>query len=225
MVSLNVPQGAPLLAVDGAITDQAGPYVVRLTTTGPYFDAQAAPPVTGAQLTLRTADGPPETLREQRPGEYVTSGALRGRVGGRYTLTIATGGEQYVAETEIRRALPIDSLRAEYRPQNGLAAAGYYLLYYGQEPAGPGDFYRFKVLQNGVLRNRPADLIIRADELVDGNYLRGLEISADPDDKVFFAAGDRVRVQVLALPADYYYFLNETATQLNNGGLFASPPG
>lgn len=224
VVELNVPQGQALLVVDGAITDQAGPYVVKLTQTAPYFESQTTPPVTGAQVVLTTSDGQRETLRERTPGEYVTSGTLRGQVGGRYTLAIAADGEQYQAETEIRRAMPIDSIRAELRPEIGFDAAGYYLLYYGQEPAGRGDFYRFKVFQNGVLRNRPGDLFAVADELVDGNYLRGLEISDDPDEKVFFSPGDQVRVEVLSLPADYYYFLNEVSTQLTNGGLFANPP-
>jgi Domain of unknown function (DUF4249) len=224
VVELNVPQGQALLVVDGAITDQAGPYVIKLSQTAPYFENQVPPPVTGAQMVLTSSDGQRETLQERAPGEYVTSGQLHGQVGGRYTLAIAAAGEQYEAETEIRRALPIDSIRAEYRPEIGLDEAGYYILYYGQEPAGRGDFYRFQVYQNGVLRNRPVDLFAVANELVDGNYLRGLEINEDPDEDVFFVPGDQVRVDVLSLPADYYYFLNEVGTQINNGGLFASPP-
>jgi hypothetical protein len=223
VVELTVPQGQPLLAVDGAVTDQAGPYVVKLTKTGPYFENQTPPPVTGAQLVLTASDGQTETLRERSPGVYATSGTLRGRVGSRYTLAIVVEGEQYQAETEIRRAQPIDSLRAEFRLEDGFDDEGWYILYNGQEPAGRGDFYRFKLYQNGVLRNRAEDLLVRSDELVDGNYLRAFELN-EPDEDIFFTKGDRVRAEVLSLPADYYYFLNEVATQVNNGGQFATPP-
>jgi hypothetical protein len=226
VVDLTVPRTAPLLVVDGAVTDQPSPYVVKLTRTAPYFENQATPPVTGAQLTLASSDGQRETLREQRPGVYVSGGTVRGRVGGRYTLTIDAAGEHYQAETELRRPLPIDSLRAEYH-RNGeptYTRDGYYIFYYGQEQVGKGDYVRFKLFRNGVLRNEPADLQVRSDELVDGTYFRGLNLTPNPDRGGAFAKGDRVRVDVEALTADNYYFLNELRIQLNNSGLFAPPP-
>ena len=223
VVKLNVPTGQPLLAVDGAVTDQPGPYVVRLTQTAPYFTNEAAPPVTGAVLTLTDDVGTRETLRERSPGEYVTTGTLRGRVGGQYKLAITAQGEQYEASTAIRRAVGIDSVGYKYEAASGFIDGGYTILYNGQEPAGVGDYYRFEIFQNGVLRNKPADLLTRSDELVDGNYLRDLELNGGPG-QVQFVKGDRVRVVVQSLTADYYYFLNELSTQINNAGLFAAPP-
>ncbi len=226
VVDLAVPRTAPLLVVDGAVTDQPGPYVVKLTTTAPYFENQATPPVTGARLVLTSSDGPQETLREQRPGVYVSGGTVRGRVGGRYTLAIETAGEHYQAETELRRPLPVDSIRAEYHRDGEptYTRDGYYIYYYGQEQAGKGDYVRFKVFRNGVLRNLPEDLQVRSDDLVDGTYFRGILLTTNPNSGTAFAKGDRVRVEVEALTADNYYFLNEVRIQLNNGGLFAPPP-
>ncbi|WP_375437313.1 DUF4249 domain-containing protein [uncultured Hymenobacter sp.] len=226
VVDLTVPRTEPLLVVDGAVTDQAGPYVVKLTTTAPYFENQATPPVTGATLVLTSSDGQQETLREQSPGVYVSGGTVRGRVGSRYTLAIEAAGEHYQAETELRRPLPIDSIRAEYHQDNdpNFPVAGYYILYYGQDLAGKGDYVRFKVFHNGVLRNQPADLNVRTDELVDGTYFNGLNLTNDPEAGVPLRKGDRVRVEVSALTADYYRFLNEMRIQLNNTGLFAPPP-
>ncbi|MDQ2770999.1 MAG: DUF4249 domain-containing protein [Bacteroidota bacterium] len=223
VVKLNVPAGQPLLAVDGAITDQPGPYVVRLTQTAPYFTNEAAPAVTGAVVVLTDNNGGRETLREGRPGEYVTTGSLRGKVGGQYTLTIDTQGEQYAASTEIRRAVGIDSVGYKYEAASGFIDGGYTILYNGQEPAGVGDYYRFEVFQNDVLRNKPADLFTRSDELVDGNYLRSLELNGGPG-QVQFVKGDRVKVEIQSITADYYHFLNELSTQINNAGLFAAPP-
>ena len=39
-----------------------------------------------------------------------------------------------------------------------------------------------------------------------------------------FAVGDSLRVEMNSLPRDYYFFLNEVVTQLNNTGLFAASP-
>lgn len=224
VVDLNVPAGQPLLAVDGAVTDQAGPYVVRLTQTAPYFTNEAAPPVTGAVVVLSDDAGERETLRERSPGVYATTGTLRGRVDGQYTLQIETQGEQYEARTAIRRAAPLDSVGYRFEKATGISEDRYLILYYGQEPAGRGDYYRYQLFQNGKLRNQPVDLNISSDEFVDGNYLRGLELNGDPDQDTKLLSGDRVRVTVQTLTADYYNFLNEVLTQTDNGGLFATPP-
>jgi hypothetical protein len=219
VVDIDIPEGQPLLAVDGAITDQPGPYTVTLTKTAPYFEEAELPKVRDAVLVLQDDQGHFETLRETIPGTYVSGGVVQGRIGGRYTLTIKSEGEEYRAETEIRRTPEIDSLRAEFRKKEGFTDEGYYVLYYGDELPGVGDYYRFKVFRNGQLLNKPEDLIITDDQFVDGNYIDGLEINEDP-----FEKNDMIRVEASSLPADYYFFLNELAGQINNGGLFSTPP-
>ncbi|SHI29918.1 protein of unknown function [Hymenobacter daecheongensis DSM 21074] len=223
-LEVKIPEGRPLLAVEGEITDQPGPYLVRLTKTAPYFEEDALPRVRGAVLTLADNEGHQETLREIGPGTYATS-TLRGKVGNQYVLTIRSEGEEYRAETEIRRTPEIDSIRAEFRAKTATQNEGYYILYYGEETPGVGDYYRFKVFHNGILLNQPNDLIVTNDEFVDGNYINGVELTSEKgaNDKPF-AKGDRVRVVAESLPRDYFYFLNEMVTQLNNVGLFAAPP-
>ncbi|WP_310391777.1 DUF4249 domain-containing protein [Hymenobacter sp.] len=223
VIDVTIPTARPLLVVEGAVTDQPGPYTVKLTRTVAYFDAQPQPPVPGAVLTLRDDAGQTETLREQAPGVYA-SRTFQGRIGGRYTLTIEAEGEQYQAETEIRRTPPIDSIRAEFRAKTGLDEEGYYVLYYGPELPGVGDYYRFKVFRNGQLLNRPSDLFVRSDELVDGRYIGAFELNNNQAEEITFVPGDRIKVEMNSVPRDYFFFLNEIVTQLNNTGLFAAPP-
>lgn len=219
VVSVDIPEGKPLLAVEGAITDQPAPCVVKLTKTVPYFNGEPAPAVRGATVVLTDDQGQRETLREQSPGEYVSTGVVQGRIGGRYTLRIEAEGEQYEAETEIRRTPVIDSLGVEFKEASTGIDEGYYVLYYGPETPGVGDYYRFRVYRNGRLLNQPQDLIVSSDELVDGNYIGAVELNNDP-----FSQNDRIRVELNSIPRDYFFFLNEVATQINNVGLFASPP-
>ncbi|TGE26229.1 DUF4249 domain-containing protein [Hymenobacter metallicola] len=224
VVPVEIPEGKPLLAVEGEITDQPGPYYVTLTKTAPYFDEAELPRVTGAVLTLQDSEGHLETLREVSPGRYATS-TLRGKIGNQYVLTIKAEGEEYRAETEIRRTPEIDSIRAEFRAKSPTEDEGYYILYYGKETPGVGDYYRFKVIHNGRLLNQPNDLIVTNDEMVDGNYINGVELTDEEGaGGVPFKKGDKVRVEALSIPRDYFYFLNEMATQINNVGLFATPP-
>ena len=218
VVNLDLPQGAPLLAVDGAITDQPGPCVVKLALTAPYFTAGPLPPVTGAVLTLADSAGATETLRERRPGEYVTS-QLRGQIGHQYTLTIRADGQTYEARTAIRRTMTIDSLGLKYISTTRFRdSVGYQVTFHGRELPGPGDYYRYKVYRNGRLWDQPEDLFVVTDEFVDGNYLN---IALDQHS---YQPGQRVRVELNSLTKDYYTFLNEVATQINNRGLFAPPP-
>lgn len=219
VVPLDVPKAQPLLAVDGQVTDQGTPAAVTLTLTQAYFNDTAPPPVQGATLTLDDDQGKHDVLREVSPGRYVGSGAVLGRVGGHYTLTIVADGQTYRAETEIRRTPPVDSVGLEYKQEQLGYAEGYYALYNGPELPGVGDYYRFKVYKNGKLFNDTGDLIVRSDELVDGNYIGGIELNQDP-----LVKGDKIKVELLSIPRDYFYFLNEMFGQINNVGLFATSP-
>jgi Domain of unknown function (DUF4249) len=219
VVKLDVPPTTPLLAVDGQITDQAKPAVVSLALTQPYFTKDTPPAVTGATLTLDDDQGRRDVLRETTPGRYVGSGAVRGRIGGRYMLTIMADGQTYRAETEIRRTPSIDNLQVEFKKDEAGFDDGYYVLYNGPELPGVGDYYRFRLYANGVLRNKPGDLILTSDELVDGNYIGNVRLNSDP-----FKRDERVRAEMLAIPRDYYFFLRELQTQATNEGLFATSP-
>lgn len=219
VVSVTVPQGQAQLAVDGAITDQPGPYTVTLSQTGAYFDTSALPPVTGAVVQLSGSDGTSEVLREQTPGTYATR-TLQGKIGTSYVLDIKAAGEEYQAATEIRRSPPVDSVTVVYRDkvQDGADTTGYYLVYHGPELPGRGDYLRFKRYKNGRLSNKPSNLTISSDELVDGKYLN-IEFG-NPT----LQRGDRGTIEINSLPADYYHYLDELRTQTDNAGLFASPP-
>ncbi len=219
VVSLNVPQGLPVLAVDGAITDQPGPYTVTLTKTAGYFNDAPLARVAGAVVQLTDNLGQQEVLREQAPGTYVGS-KIQGKIGNSYVLNIKADGEEYQAATEIRRSQTIDSLGTIYRDDKGFGAdtAGFRLIYYAQEPPGKGDYIRFKRFKNGRLLNQPGQLTTSSDELVDGNYLK-VEFGSP-----YLLKGDRGSVEINSLSADYYHFLNELRTQTDNRGLVAPSP-
>jgi hypothetical protein len=219
VVDIDVPEGKPLLAVEGQITDQAAPPTVKLSMTQAYFNDATPPTVSGATITLVDDLGGRDVLRETSPGLYTGSGALRGRIGGSYTLTIEANGQTYRAQTEIRRTPEVDSVTLIHKEQQLGYDEGMYALYNGPEPAGVGDYYRFKVYKNGKLFNEPGDLIVRSDELVDGNYINGIELNEEP-----LKPGDRIRVELNAIPRDYFFFLNEMFGQINNVGLFATTP-
>ncbi|MBX2840963.1 MAG: DUF4249 domain-containing protein [Flammeovirgaceae bacterium] len=220
VIDVKLNEGRILLAVDGWIDDQPGPYTISLNQTQGYFDNNEFTPVSGGVLKLIDSDGQVENLTENQPGKYQTSPNFFGQIGKSYRLEILVNGEEYFAETAIQRQVVIDSITYEYKESSGDNDEGYFLNYYGWDPEGIGDNYRLKLYQNGKLLNQPKNLIYETDEWIDGNYIHDLQLNWDDP----FAEGDTVMVEGLNITKDAYYFFAELSEQTDNGGMFAVPP-
>src|SRR5258708_7746238 len=72
------------LVVEGMITDQPGPYLVKLSKTVPVTD-QLSPInwIKGAKVVIQSDVNKTETLIEQTPGNYYTT-SIQGIVGRTY---------------------------------------------------------------------------------------------------------------------------------------------
>lgn len=220
VVDVKVDEGTPALVVDGWITTNEEPYTVKLSKTGGYFNNTQTPRVQGAVVVINDNEGNSDTLIEKTPGEYVTKTFKQAKVGNTYTLNLTVEGERYVASSEVKRVPEIDSLKFEYEDDTEDEEDGYYLYYYGPEPAGQGDYYRFRLTKNDTLLNDPEDVWnVTSDEWVDGNYIGDLRIYGDK-----LVKGDKVKVEMLSITKDAYYFFTELAIQVNNGGMFSNPP-
>lgn len=224
-IDVDVEGGETQLAVDGEITDQPGPYTIKLTETVYAFGSNTPPAVRGATVLLADNQGKVDTLRETSPGTYQTRN-LRGRVGNSYTLTIGnTRFGTFTAKTEIRRPTPIDSVYAEYRDiVPGTTSSGYLIRYNYTDPKGVGDNFRAKLYQGtgseaAKLLNKPFNLSFVQDIYNDGQTVK--DVLTTPER---FEKGDRAVLVLASLTNDAYLFLNELQQQTNNGGLFANPP-
>ena len=141
----------PTLVVEGSVTDQAGPYTVKLTQTADYTQAGINLLETGATVTIEDNTGLRETLTESSPGTYQTKATgIRGTAGRTYTLTIVTkDGKRYESSAELLTAAPpITSLYAEYR-QDPTALTienreGWDVYLDTKDPETPNDFYRWE---------------------------------------------------------------------------------
>ncbi len=79
-----------LLVVEGLITNEQGPYTVRLSKTGPFGSPYRRTPVSNARLHIVDQDSQKIVLAENGPGNYTTPGEFRGEPGSVYTLQIET---------------------------------------------------------------------------------------------------------------------------------------
>ncbi len=103
-----------LLVIDGMITNEPGPYIVRLSKTLAVDDLDYFP-VTGANIVIFDDFDTEETLVELEPGVYSTNPlGIRGEVGRKYRITIDVDGKTYQSDfEELEEPVGIDSIYAK----------------------------------------------------------------------------------------------------------------
>jgi hypothetical protein len=98
----------PMIVVEGLITDQPGPYLVKISRALPIspVDQLDKPRFeSGATVVIQDDQGNSETLTEKSSGNYYTS-SLQGTIGRTYTLSITTSdGHTYQSAAE--KMLPV----------------------------------------------------------------------------------------------------------------------
>ncbi|MBC3783940.1 DUF4249 domain-containing protein [Spirosoma utsteinense] len=140
------------LVVEGQITDQPGPYTVRLTRSADYSYTAINLLETGAVVSIEDNLGNRETLREQAPGGvYQTRpDGIQGVAGRRYKLIVQTqSGTRYESEPEvITAAPPIVKLYSEYRselvPGTAIRKQGWDVFLDTKDPETTGNYYRWE---------------------------------------------------------------------------------
>ena len=142
----------PALVVEGQITDQPGPYGIRLTRTANYSYKSINLLETGAVISIEDNLGNRETLRELASGGiYQTRpNGIQGVAGRTYKLTIRTkAGTRYESLPEVLTAAPpIQKLYAEYRnelmPGTIVRKQGWDVYLDSKDPETTGNYYRWE---------------------------------------------------------------------------------
>ena len=104
-----------VLVVDGLITNEPGPYTIRLSFSSPIDSAQFIP-YTNCQLIILDNSGNSETLTEWDPGIYMTSEmGIQGTIGRKYKLEIHTPDSKTYESSykELKAPVGINSVYAE----------------------------------------------------------------------------------------------------------------
>jgi hypothetical protein len=210
------------LVVDGWITDQQKAHEVKLTLTTSYFHNEAAPTVSGANVTI--SDGiNTYVLTEEDPGIYRTAPTVQGVPGRDYTLTIDYNSETYTAVTYMDDVTAIDSVTYELHEYDP-GEFHYDLHLFTQEEPGVGDYYLWKLFVNGQSKTDTlSEVTFVEDQLVDGSYIYDWNFTyLDEDD---LALGDTLYVEQHSLSEEandaFIAIMLETDWR---GGIFDSPP-
>lgn len=154
-VTLQVTDEEGILVVDGLITNEPGPYQVKLSMSG-RLDQFGGAAVAQAEVVISDDQGKLERLAEISPGLYQTDpSGIQGTVGRSYTLTILLpNGEKYISLPELLQPVPdIDEIYFEqvfwkdfYNPNTNLEVErdGFQVYIELRNPSERGNFYMWK---------------------------------------------------------------------------------
>ncbi|MFT3822926.1 MAG: DUF4249 family protein [Chitinophagaceae bacterium] len=208
-VDLSYKDNQSRIVIEGNITNQPGPYYVKITGSVALPATGAYPTVDDAVVSISDNAGNSETLVAQGSGIYRTT-ALSGVQGRVYTLTVKTGGQTYTAQSTMPQRVAFDSVKIEK-----LTIAGdveFNLIPVYRDPVAKGNNYRFLLSVNGKLINQH---FIQNDVVKNGlvNTLR-LEIN---DDDLKLKSGDQVDLEMQCIDEGVALFYTTLALIADSG--------
>jgi hypothetical protein len=235
IVSIDLNNANPRLVIEGIVTDQPGPYSVKLSMSGDYFAPSLYfPPVSNALIVMTDNFGQTDTLKENTSGTYLSS-TLLGVPGSTYTLYVSSQGKQYNATSSMPKKVLIDTLYSVVRNQSRGEGPGYDIYVAFKDPPELGNYYRINATSSVVI---PTDSIdgrryrLYTDKLTNGNEMQE-RIRAGR----LVVTGDTITVDLMSIDKaayDYYNTLNDIlmsdraptslspanpTTNINNGSL------
>ncbi len=228
VIELDLDRVVPRMVVEANISNQPGPYTVRLSETTDFYDENNFNPRVGAEVTIYDELGNRDTLWETTPGYYQTN-TIRGMAGLEYTLDINHGGTSYTASSRMPAHFnPIDSLIVAFEEESIFRDEGYYAKVTTQDPKGVENYYRLKIFVNDKIfifnqDDEDADeyvddnLYLATDKYTDGRYI---EFDLSPPLKI----GDKVKVELYHINQSTYDYYRTLLNAAGTGGLAPANP-
>jgi len=217
-VVLNLNTVGAIPVIEGNISNDSVPFMVKVTTTADYYSL-TIPEVTDAMVTISGSNGSKDTLYHDSAGYYYSKSINPCKVGVNYTLNVTHKGKTYTASETCLPQNPVDSVKTIYWPKRGFLPAGYYLYEYTLEKPGKGDCYLWNLYQNDTLLTK--DFYYIADDQFleeNGQYISN-------DFQFPYRLNDKVKMEQMAISRQFYNFLSAVQSQTNrDGSPFSAPP-
>jgi len=217
VIELDLNDTSPKNVIEAVITDQPGPYSVRLSQSTDFYEPGVYPAISNALIQISDDTGFSEFLTEiEEPGVYHTD-QLIGTPGVLYNITVQLDDVTYNAESLLPVPVNLDSIRYVYEENNSPNPdeSDYSLHFHFQDPPNSDNYYRIKIYRNNRLND---DIFLLSDEFFDGLYI---DYKIDKIDSL--ETGDLINVELLSINEDnYHYFLSLTDAIATGGNFMAS---
>ncbi|ASW73972.1 hypothetical protein IQ37_18405 [Chryseobacterium piperi] len=214
-IDLDLADQSGNIVIEGNITDQPGPYIVRITKSVAFTQNNQYPAVTDAQVIVSDNTGQTETLQYVGDGKYQTT-AFTGAAGRIYTLKVQAEGKQYTAQSTMPEAVPFDGLKQDSFVFGGETT--YTLLPIFTDPATLGNRYLFSF----TINNKPKRTIEVFSDNVNNGLVnqRPLFLPNDDEDgnshKV--VVGDTIHVEMQSIDHTIFTYYSALLQIIGGGG-------
>ncbi len=207
------------IIIEGNITNEPGPYFVKISKSIALSDTGIYPTINNAVVTINDNMGNSEALTPQGNGTYRTN-SLTGVAGRTYTLTVNAESQTYTATSTMPQTVPFDSIKVEQFTFGGEAEFNIIPAY--TDPVGKGNNYRFELSVNNKLINQH---FVQNDDVTNGiaNTVR-LEID---DNTLKLKGGDIITLKMQCIDKNvalYYTTLALMGDSGPGGGTTPSNP-
>lgn len=209
IITLPIEANEQKIVIEANITDQPGPYFVKLTKSVSLNEANVYPVIDNATVIISDNLGTKDTLTYATAGLYKTH-SIVGVYGNTYFLEVIVNGNKYTAQSTMPNKVNLDNLRVNTFPING--ETRYSIIPVYQDPIALGNSYRF---------------IQKINDTVDNNYnifndnLNNGKVNQRPlnnrNEDLTLKLFDIVSVEMQCIsPSSYTYFY--TLTQQSGAG-------
>ncbi len=194
VVDINLSELDQQIVIEGSITNQPGPYKIKISKTASLYQPGSIPRVSGANVVIFDDLDNFETLNEIEAGIYQTS-SMQGVPGRTYTLQVITEGKEYTAISKM--PVPVEFHAIDYEPSQNHT---YYNLFYSfYDHEGIEDYCRIKLYRNGEFLDR--DHLLYHDGYSDGELV-------EIESKSNFYNNNIVEIELYAIEKEIYEYFS-----------------
>lgn len=199
VIDVDLNDSESKVVIEGIITDEAGPYTVKISKSINFDQNNSFPAVSNSEVIVSDDLGNVDTLIESSPGIYQTT-TLVGQPGHTYYLNIKNSdGKKFSSSCYMPLKVNLDSVRVDSINFGG----SFEITLFPQflDPAGIRNYYRFKLRNNDEAIN---SIYLQDDQFSDGLVM--LQPLIDPGAGITY--GDLVTVEMLCIdkPINLYWF-------------------
>ncbi len=210
-IDLDLEDQSGKIVIEGNITDDTGPYLVKITKSVAYTSAESYTVIEDAKVIISDNTGQSETLTYAGDGFYVTN-TFTAEPGRTYTLKVTAEGQQYSAQSTMPQPVLFDGLE-----QDSFMVAGeksYTLLPIFTDPPALGNRYLFIFYVNNTSHKFFAEF---SDNVNNGLPNQRPLLMPNDKDGIKVKAGDTIHVEMQCIDQNIFTYYSALLQILDGG--------
>lgn len=229
VIELDLTNVPTQIVIEGFVTDQEGPYQIKISQTVDFYESNSFPTESNAIVRIYDDLGNDDMLTEVSPGIYETTN-LQGERGVTYTLEVQLDGTTYTAISKMpEQLITLDSISANFEEESLFYDEGYYATAYFNDTPNFDNYYRMQVLVNGevyffididdedAVPEEDINFWLTNDKFTDGN-------EQDYEFPHTLKVGDTFEVTLQHLDRSTFDYYRTLVDVINGGGVAPSNP-